>query len=318
MTEIPMLPTRESEFDASWGWHPPAPPQKLKPEHFQLPGHGDRSAWCGEWRGRICREHEKHVDSSLDGLDVVGKDIIEWYHASCGRIQCPVCYEKAAGKMAITIAWRFKHAKSRRAAIHVVASVPPSMYDVDPRKLRSMAEERLKECGVHGGSIMFHPWRERCAKCGAEVDREDGKHLCVECGSVFVVWILSLHFHCIGFGWTSGEKVAAMYERTGWIIHNFGFRKSVRATAQYQLSHCGVAKGFSNVVWFGSMMRMKYPKLPAEEHACPSCGGKMEKLLLDVWTKTTMKSGFMDNVEEGFFFVDPGMFDYRDQPGDGG
>ena len=326
-----MLPSTESEFDASWGYRSEkkVSPRKLKLEDFALPSHGERGSWCGEWRGRVCSEHAKHVNESLDGVDVAGKDVLELYRASCGRIQCPVCYEKAIGKMAIVIEWRFQHFKYRKGhpkPIHVVASVPESMYGVDAKKLRSLAEDRLKDCGVHGGCVIYHPWRERCAKCGGEIEREiiceDGKdkpmHACVDCGSVFTVWVYAPHFHCIGLGWVNGRIVRKMNDETGWVVVNFGVRKSVRSTAQYQLSHCGVAKGFSNVVWFGSMARMKYPKIPPEKHDCPLCGGKMERFVPDSWMKSLMKSGLMDDVEEGFYFVDPEMLEYRECLEDGG
>lgn len=316
-----MLPTSEVEFDRSWGYSEKPPPRKLVVQSFELPSHGERGSWCGETRARICREHDKHVDSSLDGVDVVGKDVIELYRASCGRIECPVCYEKAIGKMAIKIEWRFVHyhlGGKYPKPIHVVASVPESMYGVDVKKLRSLAEKCLQKVGVHGGCIIFHPWRERCAVCGAEIERIDGEHVCVECGSIFVVWVVALHFHCIGFGWIDGEAVKKLNQKSGWVVVNLGPRDSVRSTAQYQLSHCGVAKGFSNVVWFGSMARMKYPKIPPEKHECPLCGGKMERLVVDQWMMALMKSGFLDDVEEGFFFADPDMFDYRDPLGDDG
>jgi hypothetical protein len=317
-----MLPSRESEFDASWGFSlKKGSSREFSVDVFALPSHGSRKEWCGQWRGRICREDSKHVNGSLDGVDVVGKHVIELYRASCGRIQCPICYEKAAAKMAITIEWRFKHFKFRKdhpEPIHVVASVPESMYDVDAKKLRSIAQKRLKECGVHGGCIIYHPWRQRCASCGGEVEREFGEHLCKECGSPITVWVLGLHFHSIALGWVNEKAVKKMHEKTGWVVHNLGVRKSVRSTAQYQLSHCGVSKGFSNVVWFGSMVRVKYPKIPPETHDCPLCGSKMEKLVLDSWMKTLMKSKLMDDLEEGFYFVDPEMFDYRDQLGDDG
>lgn len=327
--ESGMLPSVEVEFDRSWGYSikEKVAPRRLKVEDYALPSHGKKSSWCGETRVRVCREHEKHVNSSLDGVDVAGKDVVEIYRASCGRIECPICYEKAIGKMAVRIEWRYKKRKIRGAyakPIHVVVSVPPSMYGVDPKKLRSLAEERLQECGVHGGCVIFHPWRERCAKCGAEILREDGKHLCAVCGSAFVVWVVALHFHSIGLGWVGEKAVKEMYERSGWVVVNLGVRKSVRQTAQYQLSHCGVAKGFSNVVWFGSMVkykngkRVKYAKLPPEKHDCPLCGSKMKSLVLDPWMKSLMKSSFMDDVVEGLYFVDPEMFDYRDHEGGDG
>jgi len=48
---------------------------------------------------------------------------------------------------------------------------------------------------------------------------------------------VSPHFHILGYGWV--HHVKENYESNGWIVKNLGIRNSVRATAHYQLSHCG-------------------------------------------------------------------------------
>lgn len=286
---------------------------------FSLPGHGNVSSWCGETRLRICDNVVGHVDESLDGSNSAGRYVVELYRASCGKISCPVCYEKAVGKMAIRIEWKFKHFIDEKWVKHVVVSVPTALYGVDAKKLRVMAIDVLKRCGVHGGCIIYHPWRERCAVCGAEVENILGEHLCVECGSPLTVWVYAPHFHGICVG--KVHDTAENYEKNGWVVVNLGQRKSIRATAHYQLTHCGVAVGFSNVTWFGNMAhpKRKIPRLPPEKHECPICGGALHRPTLDPWMRSLMKSGLMDDVEEGIYFADPEMFEYWDPwDGDGG
>jgi hypothetical protein len=288
---------------------------KFDVSKFALPGNGLSQTWCGEGRIRVCTHVEKHVDESLDGFSGAGKVVVEWYRASCHQISCPVCYEKAVGKMAIRIEWKFMHRKDAKYVKHVVASVPAALYSVDAKKLRVLAVSMLKVVGLHGGCVIYHPWRERCAECGSKVERIDGEHFCVECGSAFTTWIYSPHFHALGVG--KVQKTKENFEISGWVVANFGVRKSIRATAHYQLSHCGIAKGFSNVVWFGSMSRGKCPPLPPEKHECPLCGDPMQKALLDPWFSHVMKSGFGNWLEEGYYFADPELFRYWD-PWDGG
>ena len=285
---------------------------------FALPSHGSRNGWCGEWRMRICDNVKGHVDSSLDGASSAGKVVVQLFKASCGKISCPICYEKAIGKMAIRIEWKFQHFIDSQYVKHVTVSVPKELYGVDAKKLRVLAISMLKKVGAHGGCIVYHPWRQKCAECGSELEVEFGEKVCSECGSLFNVWVPSEHFHSICVGKINGRKVKELYDEKGWVVVNLGVRKSIRATAHYQLSHCGVAKGFSNVVWFGSMSRpkRKIPCLPPEKHECPICGEDMKKPPLDPWMVQLMKSGFMEDVEEGFYFADPEMFSYWD-PWDG-
>jgi hypothetical protein len=298
---------------------------------FSLPGHGSSSSWCGEWRLRMCSNVDGHRDGSLDNASAAGKYVVETYRASCGKISCPICMEKANGKTAKRIEWKFQHFFDVEYVKHVTASVPKPLYDVDAKKLRLIAISMLKACGVHGGCVIYHPWRERCAVCGGEIERyvdpldenEGQKHGCVECGSSLTTWVYGPHFHCIGVGKVHGA--GDNYEKNGWVVVNHGIRKSIIGTAHYQLSHCGVAKGFSTVVWFGSILmkkvdgkskRRKFPPLPLEKHDCPICGEKMTRPLLDPWMKLLMKSGVFEKGDEGIYFADPEMFDHWD-PWDG-
>jgi predicted nucleic acid-binding Zn ribbon protein len=288
---------------------------------FKLPSHGKASAWCGEIRLRDCRNVAGHDKTDLDEVNWKGRYVIELYRASCGKISCPIDYEKAIAKMAIKVEWKFRHLPNVAYVKHVVASVPAHLYHLGAKKLRILAIAVFKDRGLADGMVIYHPWRQKCAQCGAEVETLFGEKVCVECGSPFTIWVYEPHHHSIGCGKIIGSRVKAGYEKDGWVVKNFGIRKSIRATIQYQLSHCGVADGFSNIVWFGKFAHPKHavPPLPAEKHDCPICGQGMGKPLLDPFMVRLMKSGYMDNLKEGFYSADPEMFDYWDPwNGDGG
>lgn len=198
--------------------------------------------------------------------DRTGKAFVKLFRRSCGRAECPVCYEKWGSKEAHRATRRlsfYKGAFSR--AIHVVAA--PSLDVVesvkDYEELRALAERALRATGVRGGCMIYHPWREN----------DDG------------TWRFSPHFHVVGFGWVVDT---ADYSKRGWVVRNVGLRKSVYATIMYQLSHAGVyvgkrpsggilpiakSKKFCTVTWFGccSYTKLRVPKLEREPECCPLC-----------------------------------------------
>jgi hypothetical protein len=279
-----------------------------------LPGHGQKgSFWCGDWRVLACTNIEGHNHERLDGFDVSNKAIVELYKASCGEISCPVCMEKAIGKMASKIEFRL-NVWPQGPVYHYVVSVPKEQYSEDIRDLRSLAEKYALSVGVRGGIIIFHPWRLKCAQCGSEVEREGNSHICMQCGCDKTVWIVGLHFHIVGTGRTDGARVKLLSERTGWFVRNLGRRRTIKGTIHYQLSHCGVSKGFSTVVWFGIYAKHKFPMMPAEEHLCPVCEAPMSRVPVPDSLALLMKSDSSELLFEGVFAVDQSFLDV----GDGG
>jgi len=274
-----------------------------------LVGNAVEGKTCGIWMSRGCLEYEKHMAATfgLDGVEIGGKDVVEFFKSSCGRLGCPVCYEKAAAKEALKIAWRmsrFRIKGRNLKAIHVVVS--PTEKDVailSFSDLRKKAIQMAKACGVFGGSVIFHPFRKY---------NEDDFEEDVEEGFSFktapACWYLSPHFHIIGYGWVA--RVKENYEVSGWIVRNLGVRKSVRATALYQLSHCGVSPKFHTVVWFGALAynKMKCVPLLPEDHSCPLCGSEMKKI---IFKDVEIRSIVISKLErEGFYFFDHGLFEY--------
>ena len=167
---------------------------------WQLPGHGEKYSDCGDWRYRGCLNVDLHKQSEL-GQNIEGKIWVEWYHRSCYRAECPVCYEKWAGKEASKIAHRLKYFWKYGKVLHIVIS--PSEKDVlmlsfDKLKAKMYRISRLR--GIKGGSVIWHPFREN----------DDG------------TWRLSPHFHILGFGWVRNVKKGyesdgmGSYKHPGW------------------------------------------------------------------------------------------------------
>lgn len=224
---------------------------------WRLPGHGEQYADCGSWRYRGCLNVEEHVN---DGLfeSIAGKAYIEFYRRACLRAECPVCYEKWAGKEAGKIEYRLASV-GRRMGLVIHVTVSPSMDDwaMPYEKLRAKAYSIAKKSGFKGGSCIFHPYRED--------DRG--------------FWYFSPHFHLVGYGWI--KDTAEGYSSHGWVVKNIGVRETVSGTALYQLSHCGVHPHFHSVTWFGKLSYNKLritPDVP-EKHYCPACHSELVQLI---------------------------------------
>ncbi len=251
--------------------------------HWSLPGHGQAHADCGTVRWRGCRRHDKAY--------------VKLCRRSCGRPECPVCYEKWASREAHRATARLAEYRGRhRKPIHVVVSPDKSLVDaLTYPKLRRAAYRALKAAGIVGGLLIYHPWRED----------EDGK------GKKNGHWRYSPHFHSVCYGWIPPDA----YQRTGWVVKNLGIRNSVYSTVMYQLSHAGVSmeqRGgilpvgqsmrFQTVVWFGacSYNKLKVPRAERRFEFCPVCGDTVYDL---VWVGVGKPPSGRDGDE---FYLDPG------------
>lgn len=232
---------------------------------WQLPGHGTAYKDCGSKRYRGCTHVEDHIQNEL-GQKTEGKIYVEIYHRNCRRPECPICYEKWAGKEAVKIEHRLKYFWKRGKVIHVTVS--PSEKDVlnmPYEKLRRKMYQIAQSRGIKGGSAIWHPFRETDAG----------------------TWYFSPHFHILGFGWVKNAKQG--YEKDGWIVKNIQDgekERSVIRTALYQLSHCGIDKKHHPVSWFGvcsysaaKRSNIVIPKLESKKHICPCCGAELVQLL---------------------------------------
>jgi len=303
-----------------------------------LAGNGEVKETCGKWMTRGCLNsvvHQKY-DFSVAQRDLSGVpiekflkrkvdpsekvDVIEFYKASCGRLQCPVCYEKAAARAAIRIAHRVMlYDVKGWKPFHWTVSVPEKDWGLKYSDMRKKAYQLAMEAGIVGGCIIPHPFRKYNEDDGVQDLKEGFSWNDPSAGDFSAVWYISFHFHGLGYGWVNGDKVKEIYERTGWIVRNLGVRKplqgqtmedAVRGTAHYQLSHCGVNKKFHTVVWFGALTyrKLKGSRCPDQKHECPICHGEMCKVkFLDPEFEDIVKSSLKD---EGVFMVPHGLFEY--------
>lgn len=245
---------------------------------WALPGHGDSYSDCGHFWMKGCLDVGFHEQARIDGVDVVGKVYVKVVKRTCLRAECPICYEKWAGKQAHRIEYRLASYRISGKPIHLIVSPPARLWGMDLIELRRLSYKIAKNVRFLGGSCIFHPFRQ------VESTKK---------------WFFSPHFHAIGYGWIQGVK--ENYERTGWIVKNAGVRKSVGATALYQLSHAGIHKHHHTVTWFGNLAYNKLRVVPevVEEECCPLCKGKLFKI---IWVGDG-ECPIPD--EEGDYFVEP-------------
>ena len=257
-----------------------------------LPGHGDPYPDCGQFYYKGCLGVSAHKQNMLD-VHTAGMIYAKRMVSTCLRAECPTCYEKWAAKGAHAITYRLLEAKKGRMhfgkVVHVTVSLPKSDYhlvDTYP-KLRPKIYKMLKKVGFFGGSMIFHPYR---------VNKSTKK------------WYFSPHFHILGYGWLRGKKVASVYKSTGYIVKNHGVRKSVFATALYQLSHAGIKSGTHTITWFGQLSYNKIKVVPevVEPDVCPVCGAKLRSI---VWLGPELTDPLGDRPA-GEYWIEPGGWAY--------
>ena len=174
--------------------------------------------------------------------------------------------------------------KARRKPIHVVLSPPEGLLDDSIkgfRKGRDMSYRIGRQSGLYGGSCIFHPYRLRCAVCGARIP--DYHRECPECHAAAFKWFWSPHFHAVGFGWIHHTREGFM--RHGWVVKNLGIRDSVFWTFQYLLSHAGVSS-VHTTTWFGRLaynQLREVAKVGTVRERCPFCRRALQPL---EWIRT--------------------------------
>lgn len=226
---------------------------------FRLVGSGEPYDDCGTilpLKTVGCLEVKNHTQTTLD-RGFKGQVVIKIAQRDCMRAECPQHYHSWANKEADNITHRIENYyqyKTGASPLHLTVSVPINEWYLDFAKMRQKANKLALLVGFRGGCCVYHPFRqEKWSKR----------------------WYYSPHFHIIGFGFIQGtDKV---HKDTGWVIKNLGRRKSVRATAFYQLSHCGISGKHHTVVWFGCMSynKFKCPDRPDNLIKCPICGLEM-------------------------------------------
>lgn len=250
---------------------------------WELPGHGDPYPDCGAIRFRGCLNVADHhpLDKTLDDSDRTGLAFVQAYRRSCMRASCPKCYEAWAAREAGRLEHRLTYYRGRWGRpVHVSVNPEPSLWILPFSKLRSLAIRIVKQAGIVGGSMIYHPFRQ-----------DDNKK-----------WFFSPHFHVIGYGWHRGFFIP------GWVVRNHGVRKSVFFTAMYQLSHAGVSERHHTIVWFGELSYNKLivPFEVEEKHTCPLCGADLVPLLYCGGERVPPPD------TEGDYFQDVGL--WRERP----
>lgn len=226
---------------------------------WRFPGQGVPYPSCGTFFTLGCLEHSPGYAKR--------------FKMDCARAQCPVDYKTWLAKATNKIVDRVKAGLPRRysKAIHVTISPPTELWDQFGEKenyvkMRRKAIRLAKTAGIHGGVMIFHPYRG---------DNKRG-------------WHYAPHFHLICTGWVKSYDQLKKYLH-GWLVKNHRIRKSIGATAYYQLSHAGIKDGNNVVGWFGSMAYNKLQPDPRrlqrerEERAklreCPVCGGQLRPVV---------------------------------------
>lgn len=250
--------------------------ERLPFTDWQFRGQGVAYDSCGKEIFKGCLNTACHPE---------GKAYVEMHRNNCKRSTCPICYEKWLVDTTKNISRRIEAVRPKtgrnRFPVHVTVSVPKNEYnrviELDGfRKLRRKANSIVLNSGFLGGCGIFHLMRSKCGICGANFEFKVKK--CSKCGSTLKIWYISPHFHYLGYGWIKNTK--EIYEKTGWIVKNLGKRKSISATAYYQLSHASIRSGIQTVSWIGiaSWNKLRLEKERAEKLECPYCGYSLRRL----------------------------------------
>ena len=331
-----------------------------RPFGWNLPSNGVAYDLCGHiWydEGRGCLRVKEHPD---------GKIFVRLVGATCFRFECPKCYQKACAREAGRIEDKFKRLSKNNAEasvpglgrpIHLVISVPEAkaylMHD-DYERLKAEVYAIAGSVGVYGGCSIFHPYANEkmheekpekilIDKSTGDFDLESLKKYYAKMDKNINFWYVRPHFHLICYAprdynnpendSLTPEKVKAVFEKTGYVVKNLGVRDSVRNTAHYQLSHCGVKTGKQTVTWFGVLSNRNYhklnplPKMKPTKPRCPVCDFDLEPVKYDPqseayfskWIQVSGKYWIpeglpctysgpspLEGLPEGGYWIDPG------------
>lgn len=220
---------------------------------WKLPATEEAHWWCGLWQTKGCLHVEDHNQPEHEG-----KAYAVRYQRSCFRPVCKTCFEKWLGRQSNVATRKIeRYAKRKKATpIHLVLCASQWDLELDYKKMKEKARKILKEIGIKGGAIIFHPFRFN-------------KNI--------RSWYYYTHFHVVGFGSIPKGSITESYYRNGWFVKYLGERDSVLATFYYLLSHCGIKKGVHAITWFGDLSYSKLGHGNNDQNykKCPSCSRKL-------------------------------------------
>lgn len=229
-------------------------PSILDLSGFSLPGSGESLATCGE----LLAVHCDNVSAHSEGFNrPPGTAFVKIFRGRCMRSVCPVCYEAWAHREGDRASHRIESYKPEklRKPVHVIISPPAWATPTSYRKMRTTVYGLAKEVGLDGGLAIFHHLRTKTMQEGP-------------------------HFHMLAYGWVSPGAVAAIHEKTGWIIKNKGVRRSAKSTISYLLSHAAISESRHTVTWWGALSynKLKVPKYERPPSCCPMCERDLKPL----------------------------------------
>lgn len=257
---------------------------------WHLPGQGENYYTCGSvhYQGCLDTQHHLHTINPKHR----GKAYIKIVKFNCGRAQCPICSRTWMVETTKNIEHRILEGRPERFwnPIHVTVSLPVSEWERfkehrEYGKIRRKAARIAKKAGMDGFVLIPHPYRQNKRT---------------------KLWRFSPHFHLMGYGWIKDTK--EIYDKTGWIVQNHRIRKSVGATAYYQLSHAGVRNGRHTLSWCGSLAwnKLTIPKIRKERQLCPLCGAPTLKVIY-----YGRGSHPLDGFSTGEYYVDSDEWRYK-------
>lgn len=257
-------------------------------EGWKLPATAEPHYWCGEWQRRGCLNAENHRKLGF------GNNIfVRQYRRSCYRPTCKVCYHQWIIRQSNRATRRIeKYAKMfGREPFHLMLSVPLADYSSSYNELKKKLNCIIKDLGVYGSAVVFHPFRLR---------RPNRKQ-----------HYYSPHFHLVCFGEISG-RVSYIGKKYGWYVKYLKTRDSVFKTFCYLLSHSGIKKGYRSMTWIGSL---SYGKLKLEKepdlNICPCCRVKLVEIYRDVFDPVIPPGKYYEGFVDpgGWYEVKPMVFD---------
>lgn len=223
------------------------------------------------------------------------------FYQTCEGRTCATGYEDWISDRADKISHRLldgleayaRYAEKLGAVKHVIFSPPPD--EIDNYQGEDGYNELLKdayahagEAGMDGGVAIPHLWRlsegikARLRGEGYGIGEDNGglwqgvHDDALRLGDWRAYVTFSPHVHILGTGWL--ENAEEFHDRTGWVYNNKRKRTtkgSVRATAEYILSHASLVEGRRALRWWGAFAPNKLAReevLRSREEKTCECG----------------------------------------------
>lgn len=226
----------------------------IEHDNWRLGGTGEEKSYCADWTNRGCKHTEDHYKDDH-------KMYVEHYQWHCKNRFCNTCFEKwiargaeSGQKMILAYMNKTRKMNALLRPIHTVLSIPDWEYEKDFEDLKKKARKILKQIGIRGGCLLYHPFRFH---------------------KIQMCWYFSPHFHSVCFGYIPKGKITTAYYETDWVIKYLGPRRSVFNTFYYLFAHCGVKKGVTSISWFGELSYGKIKRMKVPNHTCPGCSRRL-------------------------------------------